>query len=88
MIRKANQYPNADATVPQVELIVYEYNVDDVPNHNGEYCIRTFWDGELVGNSWRVGEEARDAHIAELEEEGYERRDSPFPVKRTPRWWT
>jgi len=88
MIRKAHEYPNHKATVPQVEQIVYEYSVDDVPNHDGEYCIRTFWDGELIGNSWRHGEEARDEHIAELKEDGYEFRDTPFPVKRTPTWWT
>lgn len=86
-LRKAHQYPNHSATIPQVEQIVYEYNCDDVPNHLDEYCIRTFWDGELVGNSFRIGAQARDEHIAELEEDGYEQRDSPFPVKRNPGFW-
>lgn len=87
MLRRANDYPNAQATVAQEDQIVYEYNVDDVPNHYGEYCIRTFWDGELIGNSWRIGTEARDEHIAELEADGYERRESPFEVKRAKKFW-
>ena len=87
MIRKANDYKNRFRITRKEEDIIYEYWAAQEPNENGEYYVCTFWDGELVGNSWKFGLESRDEEIAWLKENGYEKRDTQEPVKRPQRIW-
>ena len=88
MIRKANDYTNRFRATAAVEDVIYEYYAADEPNENDEYYVCTFWDGELAGNSWKYGKEARDEEVAWLESGGYERRDIPDPVKRPQKVWS